>query len=615
MVRVERDDRGIPTIYAENRCDVARAIGFLHAQERFFQMDLLRRMSSGELSELFGPGALALDKKRRLHGFRSHAQRVFSTLSTAEQQLLTAYTDGVNAGLNTLVCRPFEYLLLRAKPRPWKAEDSILVGLELYFDLQDADASVNRIHEAMRRSLPREVFQFFVSNGSVWDAPLDHSVVPILPVPSQERQALDIRAPEVRCEHHMRGSNQWAVAPECTKEGKALFACDMHLPLSVPNIWYRCAFEYPGEGNARIAVNGISLPGIPGIIIGSNHHIAWGFTNGTVETSRCVTVELDPSNPQYYLTSYGREALEKRVEQIKVKGGATVQYTVLWSKWGPIHPEPLLGKQVAIRWLAHDPSCFNLRLFDLETVTSTEEALKLLPTIHLPVLNFMAADSNGHIGWGLVGGIPGTFSSAGQGDLWTTDWEHKQCPVILNPVDGYLWTANNRVIANPMLGNAYLNPIRAFQIRQRLFSSRAHTIDSLYAIQLDDEAVFFERWAMILKRFLDVKKSQHREILKEVDEWDHRCSASSKGYYWIRTFREFVIDRISRRIVSLCFGGSTNMSLSFLDVEEPVYRIISQQPASPDVSSIIDDMVRSSPVLSNKEAGWGGTTSRAFGTR
>jgi penicillin amidase len=134
-VRIERDAQGIPTIFAKNRLDVARATGFVHAQDRFFQMDILRRMPSGELSEIFGPAALNFDKERKFHSFRNHARTVLVSLSSSERQLLQAYTEGVNAGLSSLYVRPFEYLLLRETPRAWTEEDSVLVGLELYFSL------------------------------------------------------------------------------------------------------------------------------------------------------------------------------------------------------------------------------------------------------------------------------------------------------------------------------------------------------------------------------------------------------------------------------------------------------------------------------------------------
>lgn len=620
-VRIERDRHGIPTIFAKNRLDVARATGFVHAQDRFFQMDLLRRMPSGELSEIFGPAALNFDKERRFHSFRTHARTVLSSLSSSERQLLHAYTEGVNAGLNALYVRPFEYLLLREKPRAWTEEDSVLVGLELYFSLQDAQGHVSRVHEVMKRCLPPDVNQFLAENGSSWDSPLDHSSLPIVPIPPQEsfRYIIPHATYALKTDymHHGRGSNQWAVRPSCTKDGRAFVACDMHLSLSVPNIWYRMAFEYPDETGTTVRLDGVAVPGAPLIVSGSNRHIAWGFTNGTIETSHLIPIEVDPTNPSLYITEDGsKKPFEEKTEEIKVKGSSSVYYTVRWSKWGPIHPTPLFGKQVAVHWLAHAPDCFNLKLMNLETTKSTAEALKTLPSIHIPVLNFIAADRDGHIGWGLAGGTPKEILLSNHETVWTTDWEHENCPTLLDPTEGRLWTANNRVISNPTLGSSYLNAIRAFQIKKRLFATSEHSIDSMYSIQLDEEAYFFDRWAELLKQSLDPTHEKHRNILKSLQGWDHRCSASSKGFFWIRLFRRVAMRQLTNQLLSSCLDAYPDLNLSLLDFEEPFYLILSQKPSylvdpafgswEKEFSAIIDTMIETSSSLPDRDdPAWG----------
>ena len=618
-VRIDRDDHGIPTIYAKNRLDVTRAIGFLHAQERFFQMDLLRRMSSGELSELIGPATLEMDKKNRLHSFRKHAHLLLQNLSEYEQKLLTAYTEGVNAGLNALHVRPFEYLLLRETPKPWTEEDSILVGLDLFFDLQDSQAQMNRLHQIMKRCLPEEVTQFLAYNGSVWEAPLDNHHSPILPVPSQKSFSHAFRGSIGPSDIEYKpqgcpGSNQWAVAPSCTHEGRAIVACDMHLTLSVPCIWYRLSYEYPAPDDSKIRLDGISLPGVPLLIVGSNRHIAWGFTNGCIETSRLVPIEVDPQDSAYYLTAQGRLPFEVKTEEIKVKGQPSIIQNVRWTKWGPIHPDLLFGKPAAICWPGNDLVCLNLRIFELEPVTTTQEALQKLPDIHMPVLNFMVADEQGHIGWGLVGGIPKEVAE-GKDNFITTDWVHENTPPLLDPADGRLWTANNRVIANPMLGNAYHNPARAFQIKKRLYSSNQHTLATMYAIQLDEEASFYDRWEKVLEKSLDKSNLKHKKILATLHEWDHHCSSSSKGFFWIRTFREMVIKSICTRLFSPCLNASPQFHLGRMDLDEPIYLIVTQQPSylvdpsykswTAELRAVIDAMIREKPERLDGDGTWG----------
>ena len=625
-VAVERDHYGIPTIRGVSRTDIARTTGFLHAQERFFQMDLMRRLAAGELSELFGQDTIPFDQERRLHSFRNHAQKIQHALTPIEQSLLKAYTEGVNSGLGSLKCRPFEYFLLREKPCIWKEEDSILVGLGLFFDLQDPLGSSDWVRGILQASLPPSIFAFFTQNGSVWNATLDCTSRPLLSIPSAE----EFHYLQGKTAHHAphqdflplsKGSNQWAVAPSLSASGYAILACDMHLNLIAPNIWYRLAIDYHDETGKRIQVDGVSLPGTPLIAVGSNRNIAWGFTNAYVETTDLILLDTDPTD-QFYLTSEGPLPFEEETEEIKVKNAPSLFYKINRTKWGPVHPERFLEKRVALRWIAHDLDCFNLRLIDLETTITSSAALEALPAIHLPVLNFMVADREGHIGWSYVGkipkrngylpGLPVSFTS---GECyWTGFIQPDEYPKVIDPTEGYLWTANNRVLNDCSLGNNYLNPIRAYQIRKRLFDRKRHTTTDMYAIQLDDEALFFNRWYELLINHLDKTNPKHHQLHTRILAWDHHCSAASPGYFWIRSFRQHVIDRIASRLFAPCFALFPDLNLQLLDLEEPFYLIASEQPsylADPDLGSwqaemshIIETMIDENPDI-KEDAPWG----------
>lgn len=629
-VVVERDLYGIPTIQGISRVDVARATGFLHGQDRFFQMDLMRRAAAGELAELFGEAVIEFDKERRLHCFRKQAQLILPTLTSFEQNLLKAYTEGVNTGLNALTCRPFEYLILREKPASWKGEDSILVGLGLFFDLQDPLGATDWTRGILKMSLPTPVYEFFTQNGSAWDAPLDQSSLPLLPIPGPENFQYLKNAKETPDDLEnnsyllTKGSNQWAVSPSLTASRRAILACDMHLNLLVPNIWYRLAIDYPDAGGRHVQVSGVSLPGTPLIAVGSNRHVAWGFTNAYIDTTDLILLDIDSSNDHFYLTPEGPCPFEERIEEIKIKGrSSSIYHKIPWTKWGPVHPKQFLGKWVAIRWIAHDLNCFNFRLIDLETIVSSQAALQSLPNIHLPVLNFMVADKEGHIGWSFVGGVPKRYgyepglpiSFTHADKQWVGNWTGDEYPILIDAESKYLWTANNRVLNCPSLGRDYLNSIRAYQIRQRLFQSKQHTLTGMYGIQLDDEAFFFERWHHLLVKYLDLKNPKQHQLHSIISHWDHHCSASSKEYFWIRTFREMAIHRISKRLLSPCFSIFPELNLNILDLEEPVYMIISEQPAylvDPDlgsweveVSKIIEDMLDKYCEHLAKQSPWG----------
>jgi len=190
-VAVERDALGVPTIRGASRLDVARATGFVHAQERFFQMDLLRRRGAGELAELLGPALVKVDRADRLHRFRAEAERIVAAADPADRALLDAYAQGVNRGLAALASPPFEYLLLRSTPRPWQAEDSVLVVFAMFFELQDSKGVRESTLGVMRDTLPPALFDFLAPRGSEWDAPLEGGPIPAPPIPGPE--VIDLR--------------------------------------------------------------------------------------------------------------------------------------------------------------------------------------------------------------------------------------------------------------------------------------------------------------------------------------------------------------------------------------------------------------------------------------
>lgn len=608
-VEITRDKYGIATLRGSSRLDIARATGFIHAQERFFQMDLMRRMAAGELAELLDVSVLEFDKERRFHGFRKQAKMMWPALSDSEKSLLTAYTEGVNSGLRSLACRPFEYFLLNAKPEPWKEEDSLLVGLGLFFDLQDSMGMMDRTRGLMKASLPPEVYEFFIHNGSAWEAPLDQSQISLLSIPGSDSFQYLQKTPHLEFEEsspRARGSNQWAIQASSTVEGKSLLACDMHLNLFVPNIWYRLEVEY--QADKVVQIDGVTLPGTPFIVVGSNRHIAWGFTNGYVDTTDLILIDLDPYNPNNYLTPNGAVSFEERIEEIKVKGGPSCFHKILWTQWGPIDPTSFLGQPVAIRWIAHDFDSFNFRLMDLETVSSVDEALKTIPNIRLPVLNFMVADVEGHIGWSLIGGIPEREGYQPELPVSFTDgtkrWAGTRLPntvpFIIDPPKGRLWTANNRVLEDTSLGFDQLNGIRAYQIQERLTSSERLSLADMQTLQLDDTAIFFNRWRLLLLESLDLNDPTHKELYPLISEWDGRCYSTSRGYFWIRTFRDRVKTNILSRLLAPCFLACPNLNLDAFDFEEPIYLVVSQKPPylstcnswEKELRTIVDEMIK-----------------------
>src|SRR6187549_2732030 len=293
---IERDARGIPVITAASRIDLAYATGYAHAQDRFFQMDLSRRLAAGELSELFGAVALKQDRRTRRFGFRAVAHRVIEAAPDAERAIIEAYARGVNAGLQSLRARPWEYLLLRASPETWLPEDSVLVVHSMWWQLQYGtlrdELGRRRLERAAAKggdlATAHELITFIYAGHSDWDTPnysaespcvqsacTDSARVLTHSFPAQLRFAGAADKPAE--ETVAPGSNNWAVAGVHTRSGAALIANDMHLDLGVPAVWYPARLRVAGD--SAIDVTGVTLPGTPAVAAGSNGQVAWGFTN------------------------------------------------------------------------------------------------------------------------------------------------------------------------------------------------------------------------------------------------------------------------------------------------------------------------------------------------
>ena len=314
-VSVTRDALGVPTLRGSDRADLAFATGYLHAQERFFQMDLLRRAASGELAALLGKALVPVDRERRLHRFSARAGPALAALPEAERAMLERYAAGVNAGLDALAARPFEYAVLRATPRPWRAEDTMLVVWAMYFDLQD-----DQLHRVWSRGWLRdngtspEQLAFLLPTSSSYDAPLDAAAIdetaapmPAVPPawfgkPAKAKVAAavleDIGDAEV-------GSNNWVVAGTRSRNGAAIVANDMHLTLRLPHLWYRAAVELEAAGAPLRRLVGVTLPGTPAIVVGSNGQVAWGFTNSYGAYVDLLELEFDAKDPSRYRMASG----------------------------------------------------------------------------------------------------------------------------------------------------------------------------------------------------------------------------------------------------------------------------------------------------------------------
>jgi penicillin amidase len=621
-VQVTRDALGIPTIRAATRIDVARVTGFLHAQDRYFQMDLARRRAAGELSGLVGPRALALDREIRIHRFRAEAQRAVSLMRAGERALLEAYTAGVNAGLNALATPPFEYLVLRQDPAPWRADDTFLVVLSMFVTLQDTDGSYEATLATMADVLPAEMYAFMAPRGSEWDTPVVGEAFSRPPVPGPD--VYDLRARRTGKPHSVPrpdanrvdlgsgpwdsgfdrgeaaaiGSNSFAISGRLTADGGALIANDMHLNIRVPNIWYRAALEWPDPSNPDEPnrLIGVTLPGVPAVVVGSNTHIAWGFTNTYADWSDIVLLELDSTRPGGYLSPHGWREFQRHDEVIPVAGQADQHQEVLWTEWGPLlGPDPR-GRARAYRWVAHAAEQLAASVTPLESARTIEDAFDEANGLGTPGQNMIVADRSGRIGWTVYGTIPRRVGIDGQLPAsWsdgTTGWKgwlaDDEYPRILEPVDGRIWTANARVVDGEMLGKlgdgSYEIGARARIIRDRLFARQHFSARDLLAIQLDTSATFLSRWHDLLLRTLTdtaVKGSPDRALFRELvtEGWSGAVTPDAVGYRLTRTFRAIVSERVMAFVMSECYEADPSFDYTLVRRRDAaIFALVTEQP-------------------------------------
>ncbi|ASJ96164.1 penicillin acylase family protein [Shewanella marisflavi] len=576
-VTIDRDRLGTAVIHGENRQDVAFALGFAHGQDRFFQMDLLRRNSAGELAELFGEPALALDKSRRFHQLRQRAERIYGQLPTAQQQLLQRYADGVNQALAAQTLKSFEYLLTRAKPAPWQPADSLLVIYSMYLDLQGNSLKRDLTLDHIERRFGSEM-RAFITQTSNYQAALDNSLFPSdpPPVPSMtsladtslaQRLALMIDEPiEV-------GSNNWAVTGEMTHTASAMLSDDMHLSFAVPIIWYRAQLNYPDAKGNAVQVTGVSLPGAPAIVVGSNGRLAWGFTNAYIDTADWVALDSD-------------EPLEVVNETIKLPKGE-VDFAIKLSRFGPVLQKG--ERAYALAWVAHQDYAVNMELMALEQVDNVPEGLAMASGFGIPVQNLMLADSQGHAGWQLAGAVPArTLTSdvalTSEQIEWAK-WQQRdsELPSRLDPPGGRLWSANARVMsthdAQRFGDGGYALGARSAQIRDRLLEQEKFDEGDFYRIQLDNEARFYRPWQSYLLDALMREPKRFAKDIVQIRDWQGCACAESVGFTLVKAFRSQILNSAFAPIEAELAKEQLSLAVLKRYLEPGIWQLLKQAPS------------------------------------
>jgi penicillin amidase len=532
-VEVIRDRWGIPHIYAATLHDLFFAQGFVHAQDRLWQMELNRRVASGRLSELFGALALETDRATRTFGFRRLAQTDWASAEGEARAIVLAYSAGVNAFLRSpSAAMPVEFTLLGHTPEPWEPEDTLAYSRLMIWQLSHAWYS-----EIVRAQVIEAV-------GQEHAAELEIAYPPANPITLPEGIQFNRLDPDGSL-HGVRGpflsrgqgSNAWAICGAKTASGRPFLCNDMHLPLGLPSIWYENHLVAEG-----FDVSGVSLPAMPLVMVGHNARVAWGITLAFTDCEDLFVEKFDPQSPGRY--QRGEEWLDAEVvaEPIRVKGRAEPHVEqVVVTHHGPIvsdvvgHPE----QRLALASMALRPGPVLEGWLLLDRAGDWDSFVTAMRAIEAPQLSVAYADVDGNIGYWVTGKVPvraqglGMVPAAG----WTGEYEwigevpFEEMPHALNPERGYIVSCNHRIIPDTyphFLGNAWMSGFRARRVTDLLGSKDRLSVDDFRAIQLDFTCLpgveLVKRLAGLASDDPDVRAAL--EILRA---WDGQLTAESAG--------------------------------------------------------------------------------------
>ena len=586
-VTVDRDGWGVPHIRAASVEDLAEAQGYVMAQDRLWQMDLLRRVARGELSEILGSRTLAIDKDFRTLGLGRAADREAATLDPEPRKILDAYARGVNQFIKQHVGDlPLEFSLLRYKPQPWKPADTLAISGYMYRTLADTrERKLNRA-KVTKRAGPDRAKDLFSAQSA-----MDHFVIgdPKVPNDGSQRSATD---PDEDDDDDMQpdtvfkaelgratggesersgpdltsalaqsvesvleeswseirqglGSNNWVVSGAHTATGKPLLANDTHLELMMPSIWYEVHLTAPGWN-----VKGFTLPGAPMVIIGHNEHIAWGFTNNGADVQDLYIETFNPASPDEYRMKGAWVKAQTIDETIRVKGQPEEHLAVTVTRHGPIVRRE--GDQgYAMRWTATEPGGLANSYNWLGKARNWREFRDTMKAVWGPAQNAVYADVQGNIGYIMAARVPirkkghGEVPEPGDTDdyAWTGYLPFDQLPQALDPESGLIVTANARVVGpnyKPYLTDRWEEPYRTARIYDLLHDRRDLRIEDMLKVETDTYSyphVFLAEQLLAAAKTVKPKDPRTQKLIDGLKDWNGIADANSPEISFLHNVR------------------------------------------------------------------------------
>ena len=600
-VEVWRDSLAVPHLWATSMHDLLYAQGFVHAQDRLWQMELFRRVAEGRLAELLGDGLIETDQFLRTIGLWRAAIDQVAAVPPGTMELLQAYADGVNAFIEEhRGALPPEFVVLRTRPEPWTPHHSLAIERIMAWDLgaYGFAAAVTRTTRQLGSERAARLAPAYPDWGPT-----------ILELPEPPAVA-ETTAAFMDAISITRASNAWVIGGSRTRSGKPILANDMHLALRAPAIWYLAALHAPG-----FDVAGMTLPGVPFVVAGHNRAVAWGFTNASLDDADLFVERIDPADSARYLTPDGSQPFVVLEDSIRVSGrDAAVPLRIRLTRHGPIITDladPEARGPIALRWAGHDASGTIAAIRMFNSASDWNDFIDAMRVFDNPHQNVVYADTSGDFGYAMGGRIPARgravrnpprpvsanpsvlegepatresaarraapTSTASQHQTrassalrppvlpvpgWTGEWDwHGYLPfdlhpVVRNPVTGYVVTANNRQAAGDIadrISSYWEQPYRAARIRALILESHSTDADAVHLMQHDVHDALAARYRALAVRA--AQQAERADAARTLGQWDLRAARDSYGAALFYTWYE----SLNRRVSTVLYDGEPGL--------------------------------------------------------
>ncbi|MDE1494188.1 penicillin acylase family protein [Xenorhabdus bovienii] len=561
-VTIERDKYGIPHIKASTDTDAFFALGYVHAQDRLWQMEVNRRLSSGRLSEIIGEKAITLDKYAKILGFSRNADKAWQQLGEREKKALQAYVDGINQWISSETLLPSEFLIFQYKPEPWTVIDSLswmqLMAWNLGRNYNEELRRLAIANEFGSEALHRfELVSISDDQEKLQSLSQSHDVTILASLQRQFASVANLDGQQI-------GSNNWVVSGKYTQSGKPLLSSDPHFQTSSPVLLYLASIQ--GD---KINATGSTFPGLPFIAIGRNQSIAWGTTNMVADVQDVAILKTLPVDTDLYEIDGSYQRMEKHKETINIRNNVLkksippITFYARSTLYGPVISDATNGltkNQYSIQWVGQQGIAASFTsLLNLNYASNWDEFLQSFEKYEAPAQNYIYADIEGNIGFISPGKIP--IRNTGDGSLPVAGWQSKykwnrfipfkELPQEFNPARGYITTANNDVTPEGYPYNITHDWEPSYRVNrissllESLLNKGHIKIEDMVKIQSDTTDLHTQKVLPLLLK-LTANSDRQQQALEYLHHWDSNYSDDSVAatiyQSWIASFYRMMIE-------------------------------------------------------------------------